>query len=73
MANGGYDADMARDAIASGHADAVTFGRPFIANPDLPHRMKLDSEMNEPDPDTFYGGGAEGYIDYPTLAEAKAA
>ena len=73
MANGGYDAKMARDAIKSGHADAVTFGRPFIANPDLPHRMKLDAEMNEPNPDTFYGGGAEGYIDYPTLEEAKAA
>ncbi|MCF7700052.1 alkene reductase [Loktanella sp. M215] len=73
IANGGYDADMAREAIESGYAEAVAFGRPFIANPDLPHRMKLNAEMNEPDQDTFYGGGAEGYIDYPTLEEVKAA
>ena len=73
MANGGYDAEMAREAIESGYAEAVTFGRPFIANPDLPHRMALNAEMNEPDPDTFYGGGKEGYIDYPTLEEVKAA
>ena len=73
IANGGYDADMAREAIESGYAEAVAFGRPFIANPDLPHRMKLNAEMNAPDQDTFYGGGAEGYIDYPTLEEVKAA
>lgn len=73
IANGGYDAKMAREAIESGHAEAVTFGRPFIANPDLPKRMKLSAEMNEPDPDTFYGGGKEGYIDYPTLEEVQAA
>ena len=73
IANGGYDADMARDAIVSGHADAVSFGRAFIANPDLPHRMMVNASMNEPDSDTFYGGGAEGYIDYPTLEEIKAA
>lgn len=73
IANGGYDDDMAPDAIRKGHADAVAFGRPFIANPDLPKRIKLGAQMNTPDQDTFYGGGKEGYIDYPTLEEAKAA
>lgn len=73
MANGGYDAKMARDAIVSGHADAVTFGRAFIANPDLPARIKLGAALNTPDQSTFYGGGAAGYTDYPTMDEAKAA
>ncbi len=73
MANGGYDAKMARDAITSGHADAISFGRPFIANPDLPKRIKLDAELNDPDQETFYGGGAEGYIDYPAMDDAEAA
>ena len=68
IANGDYDKDKAEHAIASEYADAVAFGRPFIANPDLPERFRLDAELNEPDQDTFYGGGAEGYIDYPALA-----
>lgn len=60
-------------AIAAGDADLVSFGRPFIANPDLPERMRLDAPVVEPDPSTFYGGGAEGYVDYPTLDEEGAA
>ena len=73
MANGGYDAARARDVIEHGHADAVTFGRPFIANPDLPRRMRIDAEMNEPDSDTFYGGDETGYIDYPFLERSDKA
>ncbi|MHA6344146.1 alkene reductase [Roseivivax sp. CAU 1761] len=67
IVNGGYDGDSAARAVAEGHADAVTFGRPFIANPDLPKRLRLNAPLNEGDQDTFYGGGAEGYIDYPYL------
>ncbi|WP_228943277.1 alkene reductase [Nocardioides sp. Leaf374] len=48
-------------------ADAVAVGRLFIANPDLPRRWQTDAPLNEPNPDTFYGGGAEGYTDYPAL------
>ncbi len=49
-------------------ADAVAVGRLFLANPDLPARWQSGAELNEPNPDTFYGGGAEGYTDYPALA-----
>ena len=48
-------------------ADAVAVGRLFLANPDLPRRWETGAELNEPNPDTFYGGGAEGYTDYPFL------
>ena len=71
MVNGGYDADRAAEAIASGSADLVSFGRLFLANPDLPDRLENDGPFNEPDPDTFYGGGPEGYLDYPTLDEVE--
>lgn len=70
IANGNYDGERAMAAIQSGHADAVTFGRPFISNPDLPRRLLLNADLAEPDPNTFYGGGAEGYTDYPTLDQA---
>ena len=69
IANGDYDLTKATDAVKSGHADAITFGRPFIANPDLPKRLELGAPLNEPDQETFYGGGAEGYTDYPFLEE----
>ena len=49
-------------------ADAVAVGRLFLANPDLPARWQSGADLNEPNPDTFYGGGAEGYTDYPSLA-----
>lgn len=67
MANNGYDRQMALDAVDSGAADLVAFGRPFIANPDLVARLEQDAPLNEPDRSTFYGGGAKGLIDYPTL------
>jgi len=67
IANNGYDRQMAIDAIDSGRADAVAFGRLFIANPDLVERLKLDAPLNTPNPNTFYAPGPVGYTDYPTL------
>ncbi|ROL71559.1 alkene reductase [Pseudomonas vranovensis] len=57
----------ANTALASGKADAVAFGIPFIANPDLPARLAADAPLNEAHPETFYGKGPVGYIDYPRL------
>jgi N-ethylmaleimide reductase len=67
IVNGGYDRERAEAALASSRADFVSFGRLFIANPDLPGRFKNDAPLNTPDPDSFYGGGERGYIDYPSL------
>lgn len=67
MANNGYDRQMALDAVASGAADLVAIGRSFIANPDLVERLRRDAPLNEMDADRLYGGGREGYIDYPLL------
>jgi N-ethylmaleimide reductase len=61
---------MALAAVASGQADLVSFGRPFIANPDLGRRLRENAPWNEPDRSTFYRGGAAGYTDYPTLPAA---
>ncbi|EPX80488.1 alkene reductase [Salipiger mucosus] len=72
MGNNGYDRDMALEAVASGQAEMVAFGRPFIANPDLVERLRRDAPLNEGDKATFYGGGAEGYTDYPTLGDKAA-
>ena len=66
MVNNGYDEPLAEHALADG-ADLVAFGKPFIANPDLVRRMREHAPMNAADKSTFYGGGAKGYIDYPTL------
>jgi N-ethylmaleimide reductase len=57
--------------LETGLADAVVVGRPFLANPDLADRWRAGAELNAPNPDTFYGGGAEGYTDYPTLEQAS--
>jgi len=54
--------------VQSGALDAVAFGTSFLANPDLPERIKQGAKLNEPNPATFYSPGATGYIDYPTLA-----
>lgn len=72
LVNNGYDRRMAIDAVASGRADAVAFGVPFIANPDLVRRLRDDAPLNEADRSTFYGGGERGYTDYPALEEASA-
>ncbi len=68
IANGGYDLHTAQAAIASGEADLVAFGVPFLANPDLPVRYQRKAALNAPDQATFYAGEEKGYIDYPALA-----
>jgi N-ethylmaleimide reductase len=65
---GGFDAASAEAALASGQADMVAFGRPFLANPDLVARMKAGAALNAPDMATFYTADAKGYTDYPALA-----
>jgi len=72
MVNNGYDRAMALDAVASGRADLVAFGKAFIANPDLGRRLREGTALNTPNVATFYGGGAAGYTDYPTLDAAMA-
>ena len=67
MVNNGYTGAMAQAVVASGAADLVAFGKAFIANPDLGRRLREGAALNVPDNGTFYGGGAEGYTDYPTL------
>jgi N-ethylmaleimide reductase len=64
--NQDYDGAAARAVVASGAADAVAFGRPFLANPDLPERLRQDAPLNKDDMPTWYSRGAEGYTDYPT-------
>lgn len=66
--NGGYDRARAEADLASGLADLIAFGVPFLANPDLPERLARGAALNAPDQATFYGGGAKGYTDYPALA-----
>ena len=68
---GGYDGPRAATALDAGRADLVAFGRSFLANPDLPERLRVGASLNLPDPATFYGGGWQGYIDYPTLAQIR--
>lgn len=68
IANEKLTKESAQQLIASGEADAVAFGVWFIANPDLPQRLKQDAPLNTPRPELFYAPGAEGYIDYPALA-----
>ena len=68
MANLSYDKALGNAAIASGHADVIAYGVPFIANPDLVERYKTDAILNEADSKSFYGGTEKGYTDYPFLA-----
>lgn len=70
IANNGYTRELAVNAISSGAADMVAFGRPFISNPDLVERLRLGAPLNELDKATLYGGGAKGYTDYPELVTA---
>ncbi len=73
VANEGFTAETAGEVIERGEADAVAFGKAFIANPDLPRRFELGAPLNEPDASTFYEPGPAGYVDYPSLDEARAA
>jgi N-ethylmaleimide reductase len=71
IANNGYDFDLATKILADDAVDLVAFGKAFISNPDLVERLKKGAPLNEPDKDTFYGGGAKGYADYPTLGSTQ--
>jgi N-ethylmaleimide reductase len=73
LLNSDYDGPSARARMAEGIADGISFGRPFISNPDLVHRLCHCLPLSSGDPDTFYSGGAEGYVDYPNFDEAEAA
>lgn len=67
MVNNGYQGAEAQAAVAQGQADLVSFGRPFISNPDLVRRLRENAPLNALVPETIYGGGAAGYTDYPCL------
>lgn len=67
MTNNGYDLALAQKVLAEGKADLIAFGRPFISNPDLVERLRTGAPLNELKRETLYGGGAEGYTDYPVL------
>ena len=68
---GGFDRDTAEAWLEEGKADLIAFGRKFIANPDLPDRLRTRKPLNADDPSTYYGGGAKGYTDYPSLAQER--
>jgi N-ethylmaleimide reductase len=68
LANNGYDLDFATAQLNQGKADLFAFGRPFISNPDLVQRLKTGAPLAQMNPATLYGGGAAGYIDYPTVS-----
>ncbi len=72
IANNGFTRALAIEAVESGAADAVAFGRLFIANPDLAERLERNAPLNTPVVETFYGGDARGYTDYPALADQAA-
>jgi 2,4-dienoyl-CoA reductase-like NADH-dependent reductase (Old Yellow Enzyme family) len=69
--NADYKLDDGQAALDSGEADAITFGRLFLANPDLPRRLIEKLPLNPPRPDLFYTQGEEGYTDYPRWEEVR--
>ena len=69
--SGKYTAARAEEALQNGWADLIGFGRPFIANPDLPYRLENGLRLNEPIKETFFGSSAEGYTDYPVYIQEK--
>jgi N-ethylmaleimide reductase len=71
MVAGGFDRDTAEEWLAKGRADLIAFGRRFLANPDLPLRLRLRMPLNADDPATYYGGGSKGYTDYPSIAQER--
>jgi N-ethylmaleimide reductase len=73
IAAGGFTAASAEAILAAGDADLVAFGRHFVSNPDLPERLRQGWPLNAYVRDTFFGGTAEGYTDYPAYSEAAAA
>ncbi|MCC4116168.1 alkene reductase [Aromatoleum toluclasticum] len=73
MVNNGYTRELAMQTVANGKAELIAFGKAFIGNPDLVRRLREDAPLTAPRIDRFYGGGAEGYTDYPTLDSAAVA
>lgn len=73
VGNDSYEFDSADSAVRTGKLDAVAFGRKYIANPDLVERFQARAPLNDLDNDTLYSGGAEGYVDYPSLPHTRAA
>lgn len=71
IVNGGYNRETGNAILAEKAADLVAFGIPFIANPDLPQRLAINAPLNQPDQKTFYGGGENGYTDYPFLSKVS--
>jgi N-ethylmaleimide reductase len=71
MLTGGFDHETAEAWLEQGRADLIGFGRKFLANPDLPERFRRGAPLNADDRSTYYGGGAKGYIDYPSLAQER--
>lgn len=71
MVNNGYDRARGMESIAQGRADLIAFGKPFISNPDLVARFLCKAPPAQADQETFYGGSAKGYSDYPNLAETR--
>jgi 2,4-dienoyl-CoA reductase-like NADH-dependent reductase (Old Yellow Enzyme family) len=67
IANEGFNKETAQAALDAGEADAIAFGKQFLANPDLPRRFAENASLNNADPNTFYASGKEGYTDYPSL------
>ena len=72
ISTGGYEPATAEHALQKGFADLIGFGRLFIANPDLPERIRSKAPLNDPDPKTFYTPGERGYTDYPAFSPAHA-
>ena len=72
IANEKFTCETASQVLAAGEADAVAFGVPFLANPDLPERFRLNAPLNQPDPSTFYAPGPKGYVDYPFMQPVAA-
>jgi N-ethylmaleimide reductase len=68
---GGFDQDTAEAWLRQGRADLIAFGRKYLANPDLPERFRLHAPLHADDRSTYYGGGAKGYTDYPTIAQER--
>jgi N-ethylmaleimide reductase len=73
IVNTGFDPAKGEDVLRGGDADAIAYGKLYIANPDLVARFKVDAPLNKPDPSTFYGAGPKGYTDYPALTAREAA
>jgi N-ethylmaleimide reductase len=73
IAAGGFEPDTAKAVVEKGDADLVAFGRYFVSNPDLPHRIRKSLPLNAYDRDTFYTFDGRGYVDYPAYADLAAA